>query len=156
MEASYPGTHLLVLGEDDDEKIHLCVGIGSEISYQLKKCRYLTAMKAFECFYRYEAEDSPDAHQKCWNWEESELVIIDDINPSHADIKEVITPDEFYEKITDNYAEENKKLLREKKVIWMLGNEEPDGHIQRTWKAMIEKTGVDPDNIITINLTGSK
>jgi hypothetical protein len=156
MEASYPGTHLLVLGEDDDEKIHLCVGIGSEVSYQLKKCRYLTAMKAFECFYRYEAEDSPDAHQKCWNWEESELVIIDDINPSHAHIKEVIAPDEFYEKITANYAEENKKLLREKKVIWMLGNEEPDGHIQRTWKYMLVKTGVDPDNIITIDLTGSK
>jgi hypothetical protein len=155
MDSPFSGTHLLVLGEDDDDKIHLCVGIGSEVSYQLKKCRYLTAMKAFECFYRYEAEDSPDANHKYWNWEESELVIIDDINPSHANIKEVITPDEFYEKIIARYGEENKKLLREKKVIWMLGNEEPDGHVQRSWEAMLVKTGVERDNIIIIDLSAN-
>jgi hypothetical protein len=105
MEAPYSGTHLLVLGEDDDEKIHACVGIGSEVSYQLKKCRYLTAMKAFECFYRYEAEDSPTSHQVCWNWEEAELLIIDDINPSHAGIREVITREEFLQKINDKYGD---------------------------------------------------
>jgi hypothetical protein len=156
MQSGFSGTQLLVLGEDDDEKIHLCVGIGSEVSYQLKKCRYLTAMKAFECFYRHEAEDSPTAHQFCWNWEEAELLIIDDINPSHTDIREVITTDEFLQKIDDKHGEENRKLLREKKVIWMLGNETPGKPVEREWKEMLVKIGVDPTNIITINLSESK
>lgn len=153
MDAPYSGTHLVVLGEDDDEKIRLSVGIGSEFSYQLKKCRYLTAMKAFECFYRYEAEDSRDSHLTNWNWEEAELLIIDDINPSHSNIKEVITPDEFFEKITARYGEENKKLLREKKVIWMLGNEEADGSVKRNWEEMLVRIGLDRNNIIPVNLT---
>jgi hypothetical protein len=156
MYAGYSGTHLLVFGEDDDEKIHLSIGIGSEVSYQLKKCRYLTAMKAFECFYRYEAEDSPTSDQFCWNWEEAELLIIDDINPSHSDIKEVIKPDEFLQKINDNYGEENRRLLREKKVIWMLGNEIHDNSEQKNWEELLVTIGVDRANIITINLSANK
>jgi hypothetical protein len=156
MQSGFSGMQLLVLGEDDDVKIHLCVGVGSEVSYQLKKCRYLTAMKAFECFYRYEAEDSPTAHLFSWNWEEAELLVIDDINPSHMNIKEVITPDEFLQKINDQYGEENRKLLREKKVIWMLGNETAGNTVENEWKEMLVKIGVDPTNIITINLSESK
>jgi hypothetical protein len=156
MDAPYSGTHLLVLGEDDDEKIHACVGIGSEVSYQLKKCRYLTAMKAFECFYRYEAEDSPTSHQICWNWEEAEVLIIDDINPSHAGIREVITAEEFLQKINDKYGEENRNLLREKKVIWMLGNEVPDSSEQKNWEELLVTIGVHRTNIIAINLSANK
>jgi hypothetical protein len=156
MEAPYTGTHLVLLGEDDNEKIHLAVGIGSEVSYQLKKCRYLTAMKAFECFYRYEAEDSSNSHQVCWNWEEAELLIIDDINPSHAGIREVITPEEFLQKINDKHGEENRKLLREKKVIWILGNEVPDSSEQKKWEELLVTIGVHRTNIITINLSANK
>lgn len=156
MEASFDGTHLLILGEDDDEKIHLCTGIGSEISYQLIKCRYLTTMKVFECFYRAEPEDSCTSHEHSWNWQEAELLVIDDINPSHAQIKEVITAEEFYDKINNDHGERNKKMLREKKVIWMLGNEVKDNMVQKEWKDMLVSVGVDRSNIITINLSEAR
>ena len=153
MHSSFCGTQLLVLGEDDNEKIHISVGIGSEVSYQNKKCRYLTAMKAFECFYRTEPEDSPISEKFSWNWQEAELLIIDDINPSHSNINEVITPDEFLQKINDLHGDRNRKCLREKKVIWMLGNENAGYAEQIVWQQMLVKIGVDPTNIIIINLS---
>ena len=91
--------HLLVFGEDDDEKLLLCVGIGSEMSYQLIKCRYLTTMKIFECFYRDKPEDNEESHLYNWNWHEARFLIIDDINPSHKDMAEVITTAEFLQKL---------------------------------------------------------
>lgn len=156
MDAPFNGTHLLVLGEDDDEKIHLCTGIGSEISYQLIKCRYLTTMKVFECFYRAECEDSCISHGHSWNWQEAGLLVIDDINPSHAEIKEVITAADFYEKINNDHHERNKKILREKKVIWMLGNEIKGNMVQKEWEDMLANIGVDRSNIIIINLSKDK
>jgi hypothetical protein len=157
MEAPYSGTHLLVFGENDNEKIHICVGIGAEISYDLKKCRYLTAMKAFECFYREEAKDSPTSHTFSWNWEEAELLIIDDINPSHADIPEVITASEFLQKIDDNkLSTRNRERLRERKVIWMMGNENEKKTEQESWKNMLLAIGVDSKNIILIDLSVNK
>ncbi len=153
MQEELSPLHMLLLGEDDNEKIHLCIGIGSEISYQLKKCRYLTAMKAFECFYRREAEDSPTSSLFSWNWQEAGLLIIDDTNPSHCDIKEVISTDEFLQKINDNYGTENRKLLTEKKVIWVLGNESAAGQEEEKWKKMLLDIGVHIENIVVINLS---
>ncbi|MBL7729662.1 MAG: hypothetical protein JNM88_00675 [Chitinophagaceae bacterium] len=153
MEAEFSGMQLLVLGEDDDEKIKLCVGIGSEISYGQKKCRYLTAMKAFECFCREEAKEAADSEKFTWNWQEAALLIIDDINPSHAKLREFITPADFLSMIDQYEGERNRKLLREKKVIWMLGNETPDGAEQRGWEEMLVSIGVSRDNIRTVNLS---
>ncbi len=155
MDAPYSGTHLLVFGEDDNEKIHICVGIGSEISYDLKKCRYLTAMKVFECFYREQAKDSPSSHKFCWNWEEAELLIIDDINPSHSDIPEVITAPEFLKMIDAKFGNRNRQRLMERKIIWMMGNENNPKTEQKAWNEMLVTIGVAPKNIITINLSDS-
>lgn len=151
-EASFSGTHFLVLGEDDHQKIRLCVGLASEYAYLLKKCRYLTAMKAFECFYRAEAEDSAGSHNYCWNWQEAELLVIDDVNPSHADLPEVITPPAFLKIIASRKEERNNNMLREKKVVWVLGNETAGGAVQREWEEMLVQIGIHRTNIITINL----
>jgi hypothetical protein len=153
MQEENTGTHLLVLGEDDDDKIHLCVGIGTEISYKHKKCRYLTAIKAFECFYRFYAPDSPTSHHFSWNWQEADLLIIDDINPSHFDIHDVISPHEFLGKIDDNFGAENRQLLKSKKVIWILGNETLEKKELEIWKEMIMELGVDSNDLIAINLS---
>jgi hypothetical protein len=153
MNPESPNLHLLVFGEDDDEKLLLCVGIGSELSYQLIKCRYLTAMKAFECFYRHEPEDNKESHLYNWNWHEAGFLIIDDINPAHKDMAEVITTAEFLQKIEHKDGNENKKRLSEKKVIWMLGNETTGNQEQQNWERLVGKIGVHPQNIITINLS---
>jgi hypothetical protein len=153
MEEELSPLHLLLLGEDDYEKIHMCVGIGSEMSYQHKKCRYLTAIKAFECFYRKAAADGPASPLFSWSWQEAALLIIDDINPSHSDIKEVISTNEFLEKINANYGAENKKLLTEKKVIWVLGNENTPKEEEENWKKMLLDIGVHAENIIVVNLS---
>jgi len=152
MNPEKPNLHLLVFGEDDDEKLLLCVGIGSELSYQLIKCRYLTTMKIFECFYRKEPEDNKESHLYNWNWHEARFLIIDDINPSHTDMEEVITTAEFLQKIDHKHGSENKKQLCEKKVIWMLGNETNDNREQVDWKALMGTIGIHPDNIISLNL----
>jgi hypothetical protein len=156
MEPNSPDYHLLVLGEDDDEKIHLCVGIGSELSYQLIKCRYVTTMKAFECFYRKEPEDNLESHLYAWNWHEARLLIIDDINPSHADMDEVIKTDEFWININHKFGDDNRKFLCEKKVLWMLGDEISGTRIQNDWEALLIRIGVHPENIISINLSPVK
>ena len=156
MDAGFSGMQLIVLGEDDDEKIHLCVGIGTELSYQHKKCRYLTAMKVFECFYREEGDESAGSGNIAWNWQEVSLLIIDDINPSHSDIHEVITTNEFQVNIEKKAGNRNKKLLREKKVIWMLGNETQDNKEQKSWIDFLVSFDIDPTNIITINLTDKR
>jgi hypothetical protein len=149
----FSGTHLLILGEDDEEKINLCVGIGSELSYLKKKCRYLTAMKAFERFYRDKLSEDSESHKFLWHWHEADVLIIDDINPSHAKIKDVITPDDFFEKINDNNGDRNKNLLNRKKVIWMLGDETTDDAVKTAWQEMLIKIGVNKNSIITINLS---
>lgn len=152
MHSRFCAVHLLVLGENNDEKTHLGTGIGAEVSYQLKQCRYLTAMKAFECFY----SDDPKTDKFSWNWNEADLLIIDDINPSHADIEDVITPEQFLKKITQRNGERNKKCLREKKVIWILGNETKERTVQPAWENMLAEIGVDRTNIITVNISLNK
>jgi hypothetical protein len=156
MNPESPNLHLLVFGEDDDEKLLLCVGIGSEISYQLVKCRYLTTMKVFECFYRKEPEDNKESHLYNWNWHEARFLIIDDVNPSHKDMAEVITTEEFLQKIEHKDSVENKKQLCEKKVIWMLGNETTGNNEQQDWEGLLDKIGIHAQNIITINLSEKK
>lgn len=156
MDPELPNQHLLVFGEDDDDKLLLCVGIGSELSYQLIKCRYLTTMKAFECFYRQEPGDNKESHLYNWNWHEARFLIIDDINPAHKDMAEVITTPEFLQKIEHKDSVENKKQLCEKKVIWMLGNETTGNKEQLDWEGLMGSIGVHPENIITINLSEKK
>ena len=153
MDPEQPNLHLLVFGEDDDKKLLLCVGIGSELSYQLIKCRYLTTMKVFECFYRKEPEDNNESHLYNWNWHDARVLIIDDINPSHKDMEEVITTTAFLQKIEHKDSSENKKQLCEKKVIWMLGNETTDNKEQLDWRALMGKIGIHPENVISINLS---
>jgi hypothetical protein len=146
-------THLLVFGEDDDEKLHLCIGIGAELSYKLKKCRYLTAMKAFECFYREAAEDSnEEVYRNSWNWHEAEVLVIDDINPSHAKIEELIKPDQFFNIINNKNADRNLNYLKKKKIIWMLGDEVEDDKEKAQWVNLLLNIGVNKMDIITIDL----
>lgn len=151
MESDAP-KHLMVFGENDDEKIRMCVGIGSETSYQLKKCRYITAMKLFECFYRETSEENglSDAHS--WNWLAAQLLIIDDINPSACNIPNIISTQEFYSNLVAKNAERNKTTLINKKVIWVLGDEDR-GKEEKEWKALLKEIGVHESNIITINLS---
>jgi hypothetical protein len=153
MDPESANMHLLVFGEDDDEKLLLCVGIGSELSYQLIKCRYLTTMKIFECFYREKPEDNEESHLYNWNWHEARFLIIDDINPAHKDMAEVITTSEFLQKVEHKGSVENKKQLCEKKVIWMLGNETSGNKEQLDWEGLLKDIGVHRENIITINLS---
>jgi hypothetical protein len=157
MEADNACTHVLVFGNDDNEKIHVSIGMATELSFQLVKCRYFTAMKLFEAFHRNEAEDSKEeVISNAWNWHQSSVIVIDDINPSHADIKNIIEPEEFLRIMKCQYWESNKNLLRQKKVIWMLGKDDDENVEKTKWTNMLLDIGVYKDDIVCVNLDDNK
>lgn len=147
------GSHLLVLGDDVQEKASLCVGIATELAFRQRSCQYLTAMKLLPLF----GQQHPDSHhsleqQSLWNWRQSSVLIIDDINPAQPMASEGLTAAAFLHHIKHQEFEGlNKESLRNKNVIWVLGSCKATQE-QAEWQAMLEGLGIAPEQIATVYL----
>ncbi|MCF8339825.1 MAG: hypothetical protein K9I82_02535 [Chitinophagaceae bacterium] len=150
LHQSSNGNHLFILGARKTGKTSLAVGLSSEFSITNKACYYVTAMKLFNILDVSEAELNEDKNQ-IWNFRNSNILVIDDINPSLEDCPKLVTPTLFYTMLcsNENTRLENEKLLIDKNTIWVLGK---DFENLKSWMQMLEQFGVKRDNIFSINL----
>ena len=150
LNQSSTGNHLFILGSRRTGKTSLAVGISSEFSIINKSCYYLTAMKLFNILDSSETELNEDKTQ-IWNFRTSNILVIDDINPSLEDCPKLVTPTLFYTMLTSNEDTrlENEKLLINKNIIWVLGK---DFDNLKAWIQMLERFGVEINKITMVNL----
>ncbi len=147
VNATSRGNHLLIFGSKKSGKTSLSIAIANEMAIKHKACTYTTSMKLFSMFF----EDIPDEGLP-WDWKKAEYLIIDDINPG-GEIKDELVQVNEFKKYMDAYGEnnENRTILREKNVIWVLGSYETENRGQQ-WQQLLEDIGVPQNKIQTIDL----
>ncbi len=142
--------HLLISGADKSGKTSMAIGIGNEYSIRNNTCSYTTAIKLFSLFYQ------PLKNEKdIWFWRNASLLIIDDINPGlPLPKKDIINTVDFEDRLNTNFVETNKQDLRNKKVIWVLGNADSSSKKKADWSIFLtDVLEVAPHQISTINLS---
>jgi len=147
------GKHLFVFGSWKSGKTSLSVGIGTEMSINHKTCMYTTAIKLYSMFFEKD-EINSDNKTSLWTWRNSSMLVIDDINPGEPVKKDLVTPCDFLNFI-DKLSlpnNENREIIRNKNIIWVLGNEDPEKIRLTEWQNMLEKIGVKSQNILSVNL----
>lgn len=153
IEAEFSGTHLLIFGKNYVENLKLGVGVATEMSYKHHKCTYLTAMKLFDLFAKETEHIISTRPMPSWTWKNATFLVIDDIGIGNTINQAIITTEEFFNCINHSeFGERNKKILKEKKVIWVFGCDNLENCDQKLWEALLQKIGVDRSNIITANL----
>ena len=149
-----PGHHLLVFGAGNAGKSSLCIGLATEISIAHGACTYTTVMKLFSMFFEHN-NTNPD---NFWTWRTADLLIIDDINAGDPVEPDVVTTNiflNFLAKKNEEFKTANQNALKEKNVIWVLGNEPHTKTRQQTWEDFLQQLNIDKSKISIINLTGT-
>jgi len=146
------GKHLFVFGSEGSGKTSISVAIATELSILRRTCIYTTAIKLCSMFFEGDKKDLADK-KMLWSWRDAEVLVIDDINPGDPIKNDIITPESFLKFLDTLKSEndENRKNIRDKNVIWVLGNDDSKA-TGLTWKEMLEGIGVKEDNILTIDL----
>ncbi len=146
--------HLLVFGENKSGKTSLCVAIANELSITHHRCSYTTAMKLFSLFFEAAIDTNQPKCLDLWTWQHASLLIIDDINPGLPVKSNLVTPQDFYNFLDNNLqSETNKKTLKGSSVIWVLGNQEMDNCKVNNWIDLLQKIGVNTNDISSIDLS---
>jgi hypothetical protein len=153
LKSTETGKQILIFGKDIAEKTSLCVGIATELSFKRKTCTYLTAIKLFSMFFEQDTDDFNIASKSLWAWRDSSLLIIDDINLSHT-TEELISVNEFYDFLNnDDFSKENREVILNRKIIWVLGKDTPENTKEFAWKNLLKKIGVEEGNISIVDLS---
>jgi hypothetical protein len=144
------GKHLFIFGERNTGKTSLAVGIATELSNNHKTCSYSTAIKLFTLFSLTEDELKEDKNN-LWTFRSSELLVIDDINPSDPLTPKFITPAIFQSLITatEEIKRHNQHTFCHNNAIWVLGM---DWENRQLWAEMLVNMGVKQHNISFIQL----
>ncbi|HWB24984.1 MAG TPA: AAA family ATPase [Chitinophagaceae bacterium] len=141
------GKHLLLFGSEGCGKTSLSIGIATEMSIRHKTCVYTTGTKLYSMFC--EGRRRRKKNDCLWDWCSASLIVIDDIN-SGGDVEDTITAGKFLD-FVDRH-DDNRDILKEANVIWVLGNYQAGHHAVHGWRAMLEDIGVAEENIWEINL----
>jgi len=149
MDRKVAGQHLLVFGTKSSGKTPLGIAIATEQSIKHRSCLYISAVKLLSMFH--------DPEQVCdglWSWRNVSTLVIDDINPGAPIHDDLIRPQAFARLLADNpYGAINKKAIRKKNVIWVLGTDKADESFRRQWVDMLRSLDIDAENIHCINLS---
>ncbi|MBK6861480.1 MAG: ATP-binding protein [Saprospiraceae bacterium] len=145
--------HLLIFGSKRSGKSSLGIGIASGLSDRRFACRYLTANNLYSLFFGKDSAYPRD--ETIWDWKQSELLVIDEINPGRPVWKYIISPDRFLliAKQFNKHPEINPQILCNKFVIWIVGNRKQNDLNIKRWKAMILEMGIKEDQQMTIDLS---
>ena len=145
------GQHLLLFGSKGSGKTSLSVGIATEASINKNCCSYVTATKLLAMFFEEKDLSSPGSGT--WSWHDSSLLVIDDINPGGLIKEDILTASLFYELLNNtHYGTQNIQQIRDKNVIWVMGNEESTKKEEQKWQTLLGLIGVHPADIIAVNL----
>lgn len=145
------GNHLLISGALSSGKTSLGIGILNELSIKHNTCLYVSAMKMCNYFFK-EERDILETHE-IWNWQSVQFLMIDDINPTEPIQDELINPDlllSFIDTLTP-MNKKNRKLLKNKNIIWVLGNKLSNEEGKK-WMKLLQNIGISEDKITVINL----
>ena len=143
------GKHLLIFGTEKSGKTSLGVGIATELSIRHRTCVYLTAIKLYALFFRSESQTTLP-----WDWRNSSLLVIDDINPGNPVKPDLVTPVQFL-KLIDTYKdknEQNRERLRTANAIWLLGSSDITDGTGENWEDLLREIGVRSEDILTIHM----
>lgn len=142
------GAHLLVFGGFKCGKTSLGVGIANELAIRLRKASFMSATKL--CASISNASFDTSLHY-LWSWKDSDILIIDDVNPGNPIMEEFISADDFLNFIRKSYESSSiKEVFKTKNVVWILGSKTEA--LQCGWNTMLNNIGVDPSKINEINL----
>jgi hypothetical protein len=78
--------------------------------------------------------------------------VIDDINPGEPIKEELVSPEKFLQYL--DALNNNREAIRSRSVIWVLGNQDSSEALLNKWAAVLEKIGVNRENVLTIDLKG--
>lgn len=148
------GKHLFVFGGRCSGKTSLSVGVSTELSIKHHACYYTTGMKLYNMFSETNDALLEDVNKALWTWRTSSVMIIDDINPGDPIKENLVTPAKFLEMLDlfKEHKEENRTAIKNKNVIWVLGNVDNINDWLLSWKGMLNSIGVKDYNILSINL----
>lgn len=147
------GNHLLVFGALSAGKTSLGVGILNELSIKNNSCLYVNAMKIFNYFFS-DTDDVLEDHE-IWNWQTTDFLMIDDINPSEPIQDELISPVKLLSFIDTlkPINKKNREILKNKNIIWVLGSRQNiEENSKDKWKDLLLNIGIEEQKIMTINL----
>lgn len=151
LESDGQGKHLLLFGSKGSGKTTLSVGIATESSIKNRNCSYVTAVKLLCMFF--EKEDPSIQKSGLWSWRDSSLLVIDDINPGGSIKGDILSAKLFYDLLNNiDCGPSNIKNIKEKNIIWVMGNEDPSKHLEERWETLLERVGVEKSNIKVVNL----
>lgn len=142
------GKHLFIFGGKGSGKTALGIGIATEAAIKHKACYYTTAMKLYNLFSVPDEEILQEG-ASIWTWRTTSLLVIDDINPGHPITQDIVSASQFLSYATH---ETNRRALKNKNVIWILGNRANYGE----WRRMLGAIGVKEENITAIDLPQEK
>jgi len=154
MKTKTKGNHLLIFGSQKSGKTSLGVAIANELSIQLQSCMYTSGIKLYPLFF--DTQDEINETYQIWSWKNANYLVIDDVNPGEPIPNILVKPTTLLEFI-DTFSkvnEKNRKLIREKNIIWILGNKTSEVIANRnTWTLMMKEIGIDTKNVGIINLS---
>lgn len=146
--------HLFVFGGQQSGKTSISVGIATERSIRHHTCAYTTGTKLYSMCFEPDEEPSP----ALWTWRNASVLVIDDINPDVQAGNDLVTPDEFLRMLDGATIPniENREIIKNKNVIWVMGNEDSEPTLYHQWRKMLLDIGVSDDNILAINIQAKK
>jgi hypothetical protein len=86
-----------------------------------------------------------------WNWNEADLLVIDDINPGLPANANKYGPNDLVEFIQNEHATRNQAALAKMNVIWVIGTS-PKNADHHEWKKALQTLGLSIDQISLIDL----
>lgn len=105
--------HLILAGYDKSGKTNLAIALGNEMAFKFKKVYYANFMQFLSKLHSCDRSIN-----KYWSMENTDLIIIDDINIGRPYFKDFIDPLRFFYIIN---AAKHHDFLKTKKIIWVLG-----------------------------------
>lgn len=152
--------HILIIGSHSTGKTSLCVGIGTEFTFSMRSCRYLSSMKLVEQVLNGSTGRGvgPNAEfadgLNLWALAASDMVIVDDVDIglATADGKlaaHLIHPERLVEALRKTGSATPLAWLKPKRSAWVIGDvAEVEG-----WRAAIaDLIGIRADDVATIKL----
>ena len=130
--------HMIVFGAYKTGKTSLVVGIGTEKAFTKGVVCYSSYFKFLQLLSDNTANSNGDGYQTQWNWNDSDIMIVDDINPYINNLS-LLTPAEF-ENAFRKISAQNLQLLLQRKTVWALGitNADTDALIDQ-WHSVFER-----------------
>lgn len=144
------GKHFVVFGSKGKGKTTLMVGMANEVAISRRPSTYTTLDK-WVAMLQEDDKTLAETTASLWTWNESEILLIDDINPGNPSQANKFMAKDMLTYIDLNYSVRNREAMKSMSVAWVIGSC-ANGDTQENWIQMIEQIGVKPENIILIDL----